>query len=92
VTHGLPSTPLHDRRPTRKVVRYVDTAALAQDELECGHLVICTRRPGGRVVVPHDEPCGECARNASVVADGADSPAGRGSGTTADGTRGMRRG
>lgn len=89
----LGAMPGHDDRPTRKVVKYVDEAALAIDELECGHRHVCSRRPGGRVVVPHNEPCTDCYVDAerARAADGAASPV-RGSGVVADGARGMERG
>lgn len=44
----------------RSVVRYCDQGDDAFDELACGHIVRCSRKAGGRVVVGHQEPCKTC--------------------------------
>lgn len=51
----------------RQVVAYDDAPGipLAVDVLECGHKVGCSRKPGGRKVVGHQERCPTC----STVAD-----------------------
>lgn len=56
-----------DARAWRQVVAYDDAPGLllAVDVLECGHKVRCSRQPGGRKVVAHQEPCDRCSERRS---------------------------
>jgi hypothetical protein len=51
-----------DVRQWRSVAAYDDDRSLllAVNILECGHKVRCSRQPGGRKVVGHQEPCPTC--------------------------------